>query len=1602
MVGINIDPVDQVTQPTLDIDTGGNTRPTSPDTANVRAAKISFGLAGVLGNPSHQDLYQQIVSGQEQTVRQRAAAQWDINNSQAHVSQIKQAALEGNTDALKSTAANPPAPVNPDGVMEHGFARSWISSLYDTGVNLGNTDFHDAAKEEPDFVAPIGRVSTDTVTKSEWTNTALENLKDANQNQSPMGWAWNEAKGFIPFRDEVRLRGNVEGTGYFSGGPLGSNLTEQIKHLYAEPLDDFLKDAPRIYDTLKDDPALAMQFFTAGRSASQEQLQNIFSVGQLIPLPSAAAVKGLFRGAATVALEDMAESAIQTGIRDTIKEGSFGFDTMSSFGDASFPTPERIVPIKAAAQEASGDVLSAAATRVNDALEDDLKGRSNPKVRAIEAIPSGLRADKTALGEDTGSWSREQVLRLQQSFDDSAEKLSDRVQNTMRTMQVNWQTASKAVIMEAQEDLKRRFPGWSNRVFNITQPIYDRVSNTWSMGMDLWDSDGQLFAKEAQAKIAANRLDMQGVEIRPKGAGYYLRVYKNLPQDTDIAQGLLTSDDKDKTPWGWVNALIGWGRSPEYTMAENEMSRRHVATYAVGNFRRMLDEEAQKISDLSQGNIRVTATGKKIPGFAVKARAWGRPLASRQAWKEWKRVLDVSRKLPGPDGIPGTTFKTVGEYERFFVQEIGRTPSIPETEAYFAKNKLDLYDHAFRNMAVYTEKANHGAETINLFGTSETGLTRSQSFDAIPLKEIPKGGNFQYLLADGDSAGGRVFNNWGELSAYHKEDQKLDELVSQGRLKIYETWAPEHSPLNGYGEIKDQRIRYIIAKHIETKPLTWDQVPRRGGGHFDYDAGHYIKQAILHRTGGNIWYNGDQTIAAVNIRKMGQDIAEVFDQARIYLLQGNEDEARNLIQSKTDIKWGKFRGMFNSIGKEPPMLSLDEPIQLVPKDRLLIDVDSGLSKRHVNFRNGMREGSKNQQFQVNYTGQRDGRGLFSFKDVGTRNNPIYQTTEAELLDPLVSMNRGLNRIIHSSMMNDYKRYSVHHWIKEVEDNNHLNTTEAHRIKASPFAYFNSPEDIISKGAPVEFRRVMMSNWKKIQQFLGTPSAFDSYLHGLEQKLVDATYSKFGPAYTVVPSWLLNKVTDPVQFMRKMTYHAYMGIFNPAEWLVQNQTWTNIWALSPKNAPAGNLAHMLHRWARFTKDPAILKALDAKAQMMGWQPGGFLEAREYLAQTGFEHVDAEQHAYLNTPMDYHFIKNDMRNFLDAGQFFFKDGVKNVRLGAWYTAFKEYRDLHPTGKLNETDIMKILDKADQYHGHMSRASVSLLQRGISGYPLQFLTYQMRLAEMFTGHRIGDTPQERWLARGRMVALYSALYGVPLSVGLTGLPLGDSFRKSALENGYVVGDKWYQTAFYDGIPSLAMAHVTGNYYNIGGRFGARGVDTLKEFYNVLAGDESSQEALGAAFNYAVPTMSAFGHLMWAIGNQSAYSPTLSDVVDVAKGVTSIRHGLQLAAAARYGEWWNSHEGVEATNVGFFNAMFMAGTGLEPQAQADQFLKGQILHEREEDYKQINDRYQLEVHRGIRAAQDNNDTLANTFFTRAQETLKYLPPRCGIKQLLKHIQII
>lgn len=483
--------------------------------------------------------------------------------------------------------------------------------------------------------------------------------------------------------------------------------------------------------------------------------------------------------------------------------------------------------------------------------------------------------------------------------------------------------------------------------------------------------------------------------------------------------------------------------------------------------------------------------------------------------------------------------------------------------------------------------------------------------------------------------------------------------------------------------------------------------------------------------------------------------------------------------------------------------------------------------------------------------------------------------------------------------------------------------------------------------------------------------------------------------TIVPLWMLQHVHDPVTFMRSMTFHAKLGLWAIPQLLVQSQTFATILAVSPFHGSAGTYATMLHQWARINASPEILRSLDnmaTKISIFGqsrWKPGEFIEARELLNRTGFEKV-AGEYANLNTALKTDFIGNDAKSLLNAGTVFFREGEKSTRLGAWYTAYREFREANPTGPISKTDIGKILQRADLLTVNMSRASNSMLHQGVFSLPTQFLTYQFRMAELFMGSRLGGTTTERMLARGRLALFYAALYGAPSAIGLTGLPLANSIREEAIKRGYQVGDNFLSTLIDQGIPHMMAAWITGNgdwkkgnNYNIGDRFGSPGFTILND---ALKSDHAWWQLVGGASGTTLlNTLTAGNNFFHVIGSMlapknedKAFPLKLDDFVDIFKEVSSVNQAWKLIAAVNTGKWMSKNEGYIG-DVTKANAAFMALTGLSPQQQDDAFLKSEIKKEEVAFQKETLKEFVKEYRRGIQAAREGNPQQAQDYYKRA-----------------------
>jgi hypothetical protein len=293
-----------------------------------------------------------------------------------------------------------------------------------------------------------------------------------------------------------------------------------------------------------------------------------------------------------------------------------------------------------------------------------------------------------------------------------------------------------------------------------------------------------------------------------------------------------------------------------------------------------------------------------------------------------------------------------------------------------------------------------------------------------------------------------------------------------------------------------------------------------------------------------------------------------------------------------------------------------------------------------------------------------------------------------------------------------------------------------------------------------------------------------------------------------------------------------------------------------------------------------------------------------------------------------VSDGVNTFLDWGQYFFKQGEKNAKMGAWYTAYKEFRDINPIGRLTNADRSSILQRADLLNVNMSRASSSAIHQGVWSIPTQFYTYQIRLMELFYGTRLTG------VERARMLATNAALYGVPMAAGLTGAPVVETINKYALENGYITGENFVPSLVMKGVPSMIGAIASGGgdfqkgtFQDVGNRFGTKGLEFLG---NVNRGDKTWVDvAGGAAWSVAKSTWKLSDGMRYAVGamiagDKEVFPPMMEDATDVLKEISSTNIIFRPLAAINGGRWLSKNEAYLAdTSLG--QAIFSGFTGLK-----------------------------------------------------------------------------
>lgn len=1581
--------------------------PASPETAADMAFKIDFGLSDVAGMPQG-DIHREFALGNGETFLQRLAINKNVKNASDYEGRIKEAIRTGR---LEEFLKKNPIPLDEDSatIVQRYYTKKFFDELIESSHAKPDSWWNQAELEVPETVQKALDLGGSLATKQQIIQMQRQKFSDLLQNQGFFSWLGDLAITAIPLATDYQQRANVPGTQPLQGGLLGGSYEEQRDALFTLPTGKFAIEVDRLAEHFRNRPMEGLAFFDAmaGQSSWDKFVNNAFTILDFSGIAQFARPIGRVTG----------RSLRATEVIDSIK----GVVKATNVTPAS----------KATVAEAIGDIPEAAVQKTKEGLINQnvlpdgpivnrglnpnpaavnlIQQNTNLSKESYEALSRYLQVFSSNLESAPGRLSQAVVNRLKQNNDDLIERLREGLTTTNRV-----QALPEEVIRAYEQGIRDKYKGLHNSIMNV-ETLYDPIVTTHYVRMLIQQANGQLFRNKEQANtfLKFNELDKVGGVVKPKphGSGYYIELVSPVNETDDIIRDGYREIKSMQLPRGFGNniRLLPWTRTTDDTVSEFNRQNRKTATFNPNKFRKIDEDEAWFIKALRKGSTKVDPeTG--VPyghfrSFFSKEGAsdlWQQPPKSRL--KDWNRLVDESRRMLDPvTKKPGYFFKTVEEIDDFYQRNFKRMPDDIEIAAYLAHARRVELDAILRETALYRGKARVGAKQHTVYVTGREGeRIESLPFDGILQKDVPKGGN-ESLLFIGDGLDSIKLYNTSTMGT--KQYSKFRKQVKEGELSVIRVYDPDIDPLKDFHpSLKDIRLRYIITKNFNSSPIKYEQLPRRGGGHFDWDFTHSVKQANVHfdKNTKMYTYNGDITFHFVNNAAVGRDYVKRLNQVTALLAKGKEAEAKALYTKLGLPQMDEFFDGFKLDKEGRSRFNPKEPFVVVPRDKMIIDLDTNLEKRYPEkfFRDGTKERSDAKEFQVKYTGERDSYEMFTLGVKGTQHNPIFFLEPARMVDPITSINRSLTSIINSTWLNDYKNFAIEEWLAQASK--YLDVSPS-MIKSSPYYAFYKGE--FKTGASFEDQSIidqLKANRFQIKQLIGIPSKFDTFLHSGVQAAVEGAYRIGGPKLAIDPHWLLPYIQNPFRAIRAFTHHIKLGLFAIPQLFVQNMTWVTVHAVAgPKYSMPAGTASLFHMWSLV--NPNVIDTLDryisnSVLRVPGFshfKPGEFKESIAEFNRTGFGIVRGE-HIRLDDIATSSQTKVGFHTFVDEGQFPYRWGEYMPRLGAWHAAFREFRDKFPLKKITEEDRMRLIDRADLFANNMSRASASSLHTGPLSLASQFLAFNMRLAELLTSGtgRTGQTLKERNLVRARLLGLYIGLFGAPVGVGVTGLPLGETIREFARETlDYVPGENVLSTFVMEGAVATAIALATGDgdiqkgqLYNVGPRFGTQG---FEQIYEILRGDATWWSmAGGPSSSIAKNLWKNKDGLFFAVGSMirgdfQGFPLKLQDFTDILKEVSSINTLERSLVEFNTGMWLSRNGNLVADNVGALENLFMSVTGLSRTEDDDAFGKGATVKERRQHRQKYEVKFMREFRRGLQEAANNNWEQAHDYYARA---FKYL----------------
>lgn len=1475
---------------------GFTPRPTGvPDAvAETRARKYNYALGNE--SPGVDVLKYDVISGNEPQRRVQQVERSKLEEQNLRIdlmrAYVNQEGANADPEVARSILNSTSEELNnPETFYEKAFARRFIADMatadYEPtdvdGIVIDDSALSQAGDpEDAQKILDAGQL----IKVNQESDTKI--AEDLNAEAAAMGWGetiYNHGKALIPFTSWSNLSGVVEGA-KTSSFLLGNNLEEQYEYLNSITDPDRRRmELLRAVDELKSSNIIDAQVFVQGLisyTASDKFLNNAVSLLDLsIPLPvvgvgSAKAYKALGRSA-TAAVKAPATGVAnltKAAVQASMSPGATPASVMAAVGQTA----------KSGLMQVIGKLSKQAEATVGG-------GRAWEYTQLVDETP--ILSNPAAVTKAAGHLGREAALRLEDTLAEGAQTLFKMTyDNALQSGRINGDVL-QAALDDVRDTINTSFAGKSNIVIDVTpENIGTAYGNAQYANVLVGKNNAELFSDPNNA-INVNDMfyGFANAEVVPVGSKYALAIKVPIDETSVSVRKALSkiTTEKEATQKSLGNLFLPFLRSSK------------------DRWEKSIGAEADAAL---MGGSQLVQVAKQILAPIGK-------LSSKE-YEELDVFLNYERDYKIGVGQPrGRYSDTVAELESHWISVHGTLPNEKQITSYFANRQINDFGWVMTNAGLFRDKSRKGLQNFGVLrGMAQTIEGKLVKSDV--LSESAENAGIVVVDQDLNSAT-QLYKNWISQAEF----KNLKQMIDSGQYKLIQVSEFGEQAFKEMFKDLDNKIGsadFIVARNTTQAPLDFRQIPYRPGGHVELDDGYFISQANIHKavdkkTKNTVsTYYGDKNLYHFVSERDGQKVVANMETAREMLYKamvsdrGNKGyhitQLQQYLNKKANLphSFNEFYKMF--VGKNATY-KLDEPFRLRRKDESLATkyaMNQNFEK-YPNFINkkdshwNLYKGGVN----LEWAGKR-GDHIYTVENKGSTVNPTYNLSEAKHVNALTTTNRASQAAMRGKFMDDFKHMASERFIAEFGD---LLESPAEIVRSNPFKALIDGQ--FKQGLDKDLRlAAAKASRRATLEFLGSKTLESQAMDVVRAKLWQKTLDIRGTdkAYaasdllTRLDGWAFGAIKDPVSFMRSLAFHQKLGLFNPAQLILQMQTMTHVLAVGgPVNGLKGFEATIHHIRAMLNPDHFDFLA----TKLTSWDPKELKESWDWANRSGWYRVGREvavRSDFLDENLFQAGFKGTMTRGVEMGTMPFREGERITRMSAWNAAFHEFKRANPGKAITDLEAKQILNRADLMSVNMTAASNAAWQRGVLGVPTQFWGYQARLMEQLLGKRL--TPTEK----ARAFATYSFMYGVPVAgAAFTGVwPWHETVRQEALERGIPI--EGVNKILLEGAPSALLGAFTGEDFNFAERFGPGGLPILEDIIN---GDTTMIEALGgvsgtttfenikatAPFLYGVANLLSFKTL------DPAWTMTTDDIIDIARTTSTGNQAYNVLTAYTLGKY-------------------------------------------------------------------------------------------------------